>query len=325
MKIIPSSIVFVAFALLQVPILSVQAKEGGSLRRRVQDSTVPPLICKIGARHTTFVQTANETFEEEDIVCIPVEVDGRPSPFEYVIDLPEDIVDEYDDLIFQGKLYVSIQGATLVDDEEVLLSPDAEFTILENGPPTTTMAASFAATAKVSAKDNRDATGTRTLIAFRINGKGSDPQVVDSAAKIHDALFSNGVSVSTQFNKCSVGILSWKSAGVHDVFLPQPLSAYSSVDKARNAAISVIKDSPSFKQMHGNQDWRDVAHNTMFIMPPKNWGRPFIATGVTGGTITTVSFPTCTVCIVAEAAAATNPHFHVLASSHCTVFGQMGR
>ena len=93
-------------------------------------------------------------------------------------------------------------------------------------------------------------------------------QVVNSVSEIHKALFDSGVSVKTQYEKCSEDQFTWISEGVHEVYLPKAIDSYTSPLDARNAAYLEISKSATYKASYGNRPVEDVAHNMMFVMPP---------------------------------------------------------
>jgi Gametolysin peptidase M11 len=93
-------------------------------------------------------------------------------------------------------------------------------------------------------------------------------QVVNSVSEIHKALFDNGVSVKTQYEKCSKDQFTWVSEGVHELYLPKAIDSYASALDARNAAMGEISKSATYKASYGNKPVEQVAHNIMFCMPP---------------------------------------------------------
>jgi hypothetical protein len=96
-------------------------------------------------------------------------------------------------------------------------------------------------------------------------------QVVNSTSQIHRALFDSGISVKTQYEKCSGDQLTWVSEGVHEVYLPKAIDSYIGATEARNAAFGEILKSPTYIQSFGSTPVTEVAHNIIFCMPPSNY------------------------------------------------------
>jgi Gametolysin peptidase M11 len=96
-------------------------------------------------------------------------------------------------------------------------------------------------------------------------------QVVNSATEIHKAIFDSGISVKTQYEKCSIDQFTWVSEGVHEIYLPKAIDSYAGLLEARNAAYEEIKNSATYKASYGNKPVTEVAHNVMFCIPPSNY------------------------------------------------------
>jgi hypothetical protein len=92
--------------------------------------------------------------------------------------------------------------------------------------------------------------------------------VVNSTSEIHHALFNDEISVKTQYNKCSIGKLTWVSRGVHEIYLPKPIDSYKSALEARNAAYKAIQKSSTYKQRFGSENVRDVPTTSSFVFLP---------------------------------------------------------
>jgi hypothetical protein len=222
------------------------------------------LTCQIVTESTRY-----ETGDEIDqTTCIRV-VDGIPTSASYYVTIPKEVAETYKISIEDGTLLLSICGARLVADA-VVLEDDAQFTILDTD---------FFPDGKeregrrqlLENKQATDAFGERHLIAFRINGVPSDvPTVLNSKSEIHQALFGDGISVKSQYEKCSIEQLTIVSKGVYDVYLPRSLDSFESPLEVRNFLLNdgIYQYSKSYKKDHGTADVRDIAHNIVFCMPP---------------------------------------------------------
>jgi hypothetical protein len=250
--------------------------DGERLLRSISSNCEDELTCQIVIESTRY-----DTGDEADATaCIRV-VDGIPTFASYYVTIPKEVVEPYKSSIEDGKLLLSICGARLVADA-VILDDDAQFSVIDaNYSPDGTNERAGWQRHLLEYKNAADASGERHLIAFRINGARDDPKVLNSTAEIHRALFDDGISVKSQYKKCSIEKLSFVSKGVYDVFLPRALGTFASALEVRNFILNDIHQySPTYKADYGTTDVRDVAHNIMFCMPPF-WS--FIANAQSGG------------------------------------------
>jgi hypothetical protein len=260
------ALLFAVVSANDAPPLTADATDSGGRLRRISTCD---LTCHIVMEYTSYETASNEIESCEETTCTPV-VDGIPTFSSYYLTIPKEIVDQYKSSIEDGKLLLSICGASLVADE-VVLDDDTQFTVLDANFSPAGIDERSGRRQLLESKDAKDAFGQRHLIAFRINGKDGEQKVLNSTSEIHRALFDDGISVKTQFEKCSIEQLTWVSEGVHDVYLPRALDSFESPLDVRNfAIIGIHQYSSTYKAKFGTNAVSDIAHNIMFCMPPSD-------------------------------------------------------
>jgi len=143
--------------------------------------------------------------ESEETGCILIERHTEVESDTLVpIQLPKDISRLHYRKIKRGTLFVHIQGA-IVTNNEIVASDSAQFTVVD--PP--------AGLRHLS--EMEPAIGNKTIAIVRVSTKDSSPPA--SLDELRKAIVGNGISMKTQYFRCSMGQLQWIFAGGYDVKL----------------------------------------------------------------------------------------------------------
>jgi hypothetical protein len=165
--------------------------------------------------------------EQEKVSCIPI-IDGKEVDDLFAIDLPSHFVQTHKSAISTGELFVSITNAAF-HGTTVVLSKNSSVSVIST-PRSGTPAS------------NSTSTGTKTIALVRISTSDASP--IYDARTLHETLFSlEKVNFRTQYSNCSFGQLQWSlaPAGVMEVAVDQPTSAFSSAAELVTAAQDKIK------------------------------------------------------------------------------------
>lgn len=143
--------------------------------------------------------------ETDETGCIPFAPGSAiESDKLYPVPLSQEIYDTHIRKIKKGGLFVHIQGAR-VSGYDLTVDDDAVYTVVD--PP-----ANLRHLAEME-----PTTGNKTFAIVRVSTNDASP--TPSMEDLVDNIFGNGVTMKTQFNRCSMGKLQWIYAGGYDVML----------------------------------------------------------------------------------------------------------
>lgn len=206
-------------------------------------------------------------FNVDEIVSTPV-VNGADTYHFYDIDLPKEILSEYEDLLVAGDLYIETRGSAVVNDNAVVLDKDSVISVLDES--------------RRPQRRKLASNGIRTAAAVRVS-MTSGETVEYSKAEIEHQLFEKPeVSLKEQLNKCSNGKIMIQSAGVYEVTVQGKVADYSSPAAIRNEALKV------FAEQQKVASAGDFADHVMVMIPVNNFSN-FVGTGSTGGWLSTLN------------------------------------
>jgi hypothetical protein len=195
--------------------------------------------------------------EEEEVRCIPI-VDGTESNRLYSINLSNNFIKKYSDLIGTGKLYVAITNTrTIAKEERVVVTRDSKISIVSMTRSEDT----------TSENDHPNTTGQKTVAVVRISTTDASPAA--DAKKMQNTLFNpNAVNFHTQYMNCSFGQLEWILApvGVVEVFVDQPVSDFKNGSALVSAAQAAMADNM------GIEDPSTLGDKVIMCLPPGTGG-----------------------------------------------------
>jgi len=245
-------------------LLIILADVHGHLRgkRRAQDS----VLCRLTVVDLmfSFDDGDHSLRHDEQISCIPV-VDGLEDDDMHPVALPKALHTENANAIRQGRLFVSISGASLENDG-LQLSDSAEFEVLHRLP----------GHLRFLEQRHLGVVGTFSVAVVRISTTDSTPMF--SRYALSDGMFGSGINLKTQYNACSFGQLQWELApvGVIDVKVNQPISDFGSGSALVTAAQMQIKEDMNLKPFLVRNNQTSISHladKVLMCLPPGtgNW------------------------------------------------------
>jgi hypothetical protein len=218
-----------------------------------------PLLCRI-IQESIIYSNQFGIWGEEEILCTPIvaeeEIDSS-----YKIVLPEYILDKTTQ-IKEGSLYVEVPGGVLSDDSVVGYSKEDIVIFNDTGHRQMQTSTSM---------------GKRTVLVLRVSVGDSQPS--STSREFHDRIFGyNGVTLQSQYNKCSAGKLIFEPA---DVVIVDGMRGIMEVDlRERNiaefqssSALSNAAQAAAAKILGPNQHISSMADHVMICLPPGtgNW------------------------------------------------------
>ena len=213
--------------------------------------------CRITVLDSLFwTDDGDETSSET--VCIPtVHGEEGHEAFPYAIELPDNILGEYEHEIEHGKLHVSITNAEF-DGDSISTSEESEFSVHEEHE-----------SRRLSHQPYNQTIGKRTLAIVTVS-TASGQQVTHGHKTMEKHLFAEHKSVARQYHHCSLGQLTWEFAGAYNVVIDGDVSDYDSPSHMRNVALKKLVDDGIV-----GQSAQELADNVMVILPKETMG--FIA------------------------------------------------
>jgi hypothetical protein len=242
------------FLLLAVYLSLIGLSSSQELRGSSLDQQLQSVVCRITVVDTMYAVPNSAPAKKEHLSCIPI-VNDEETDDVFPVVLPQDFVSAHELEIEQGRLFVSILGATL-SDEGLSLAENAQFSVLESVPE--------------HLRYLQDATftiGTRTIAVVRVSTTDSTPTF--TANQLENGLFGDGINMKTQYDACSFGQLKWQlaEAGVMDINVGQPVSNF--IDYAALVTAAQKK----MKADMGISTVTVLADKVIFCLPPGtgNW------------------------------------------------------
>lgn len=200
----------------------------------------------------------------ENVMAIPV-VDGVETTKILPMDIPDEFLVEHFAAVEAGDFYISVTGAT-VHKDVLVFSEETQYTVMDEIP--------FPHQRKLSS------VGTHSVAVLRV-GLSSGTQVVYSAEKLRQHLFTKQVSLKKQMERCTNGDLILEDAGIHEVTVTGSIEDFSSPAQLRNKALEV------FAEIRGIQ--ADSLADHVIVILPKNNFPGFVGNAATGGWISTLN------------------------------------
>jgi len=197
-------------------------------------------------------ETSSET------VCIPTyQGEEGHEAFPYAVDLTDNVIEEFENEIEQGKLHVSITHAKF-DGDSISTDEKSEFVVHEEHE-----------SRRLSHKPYNETIGTRTLAVVTVSTTNGQ-HVSHSHETMEKYLFLEHQSMVRQYHHCSLGQLKWEFAGAYNVVIEGDVTDYQSPSHMRNLALEKLVDDGTVG--HSAQE---LADNIMIILPKGTTG--FIA------------------------------------------------
>jgi hypothetical protein len=208
-----------------------------------------PLLCRFTITDTMWEPEENFANNTRETSCIPI-FDGREGSQLIPIPLPEEIKSDNLRALTEGRLLVSIKGASIKGYDELVLVEHPVFTVI-NDVPAHLRHLQILPTTK----------GKRKLLIVRVSTLDSEP--VTTLRQLKRGLFKgNGPNMKTQYSECSFGKLDWELAGALNIKLKKPIANYTSggalVSEATAKLLRKLKISSVY----------EVTDNVMFCVAP---------------------------------------------------------
>lgn len=223
---------------------------GGEVHQRSNDDgSDGSVLCRITVFESFSISESNAAVTSKRVVCVPI-VGVQESDFEFPVDLPQDLYEQYEEEIEQGKLILSISNANLVDNKlEVGTRP--VFTVVTNP--------SF----QRHYERHLAVKATMTVAVIRISTSDSSPK--DSVGILETTHFGGGINFSSQYEACSSGKLKWTQAdvGVLDVKIPNKISEFSGDYMSLVTAVQMY-----MKAELGFSSVSSIADKVIMCLPP---------------------------------------------------------
>lgn len=215
---------------------------------------VPLLVCRITIFDTLSSGDGEVASEhDEQTSCIPI-IDGEESSDLYLIDIPDDVWTSHEAMLYSGTLILSISNA-FIENYRVILSENSVTKVFSSD----------------ELPDNRrlfstSTEGNITVAVVRVSTRDSSP--TQSAFQMRLGLFNNGVSMKSQYEKCSFGKLqiSIAEGGVLDVNLP------NSIREFQNDPNGLVGAVQSYMNTYMNIDASHLGDKVFFCLPPGTGG-----------------------------------------------------
>lgn len=190
----------------------------------------------------------------------------RESDDIYTVDLAGDIVRDHVRAIATGTLYVRASGGARVsedDDTHIILDGDVSVINADDErerrlPPT-------------ARGRNLEGREERTLAVVRVSWD-TEPNHGHAAERFRQHIFGDGpdddddnMSLRRQYRLCSQGNLIFHDAGVYEVTVPGPWTAYPAAAHVRVTALDVLT------RRLGVDTARDLADHVMVVIPANGY------------------------------------------------------
>lgn len=195
------------------------------------------------------------THDHHQLLSIPIE-NGQETGAFHSIELPQDIVTEYEDRIATGELFVSIpsEHATLPGDH-IILSDPTVVSVLDHVP--------------ISTRRRRlGRVDTRKVAVLRVSmggGPADKRQVAYSATQIRQQIFERSMSLKGQVENCSNGSMQINEGGVYEVTVPGAFTDFPAPAHLRNRALEL------FAQQLGVSSANNQFDHVIVILPPNDF------------------------------------------------------
>lgn len=215
--------------------------------------------CRITVEHIAF----SELVHSHKLACIPLDDNGDETDNVFPLsNIPSDFIRDHHESLHSSNSHVRIEGVNYIADEALTVHKNATFF----------MKPSYESRRLRSRRLSSYTPGTkgrRTLGVVRVciksaNGRKSCPKF--SVPDLHKGIFgngytANGVTVVSQFHKCSGGQLKFvpNRFGIQEVTVPKGNNDRGEIEK------SVQK---FLKQKFKLSKMSEFASNSMFIFPP---------------------------------------------------------
>jgi hypothetical protein len=191
-------------------------------------------------------------WDEEQLLCSPL-VHGVESDQAYKILVPANMKQTYMKDIEAGAFYVSVQGGRIKDDAVV--------GYLDNGVTVKQMT--------TPRSRQLQQAGKRSILVLRVTVRDSEPEF--SAEEFRERIFGyDGLTLQSQYNKCSAGKLLFEPAsigsGVLEVSLPDNIiSDFASSAALSNAAQTAAAE---FLNLPPDIHISALSDHVMICLPP---------------------------------------------------------
>lgn len=223
-------------------------------RLRARKTTPEAFCCRITNVDTMYPSRRDEIPKEEiETACIPI-FNATESDDLLQASLPHDFVGKHSDTIEQGRLFVSIIGATVQENQLVL---DKNATIQVIPDPLRHIR---------NLQVGSTSMGIKTLAVFRIATLDSKPMF--SRKELKKGLFrSDGVSIRSQLDACSFGQLKLQLApvGVTRIKIQQNVSDFNDGSRGSSLVAAATKE---IKRKLKIDDLSSIADKVFMCLPP---------------------------------------------------------
>eukprot|EP00977_Amphora_coffeiformis_P003835 scaffold766_cov179-Amphora_coffeaeformis.AAC.18 len=214
--------------------------------------------CRITVLDSLFWSEDGNEETSSETVCIPTfHGEEGHEAFPYAVELPDNILKDFEDEIELGKLHVSISHAEF-DGDSISTGKESEFSVHEEHE-----------SRRLSHKPYNQTIGTRTLAIVTVSTTNGQ-HVSHNHETLERYLFSEDQSMVRQYHHCSLGQLTWKFAGAYDVVIQGDVSDYESPSHMRNVALEKLVEDGRVKRSA-----QELGDNVMIILPKGTSG--FIA------------------------------------------------
>jgi len=231
---------------------SVQLVDGSLVRRRrVTERTV--VVCRMRLEETLMggnnASSANKETSVEShqhTICTPI-VDNIQIDVDTRVELPVEMVQQYQKAIAEGTLIVAIEGATLEESNRLNVGDSPNFLVLED--------TSFDGHRR---RHLMEPVGAKTVAIVRISTQDSEQE--NSVAEIGRGLFEGGTSFATQMEDCSHGKISFSLKEIINVKVPRRNADYED-------EYDLLAASTTWLNENGYPSLGNYADRTIFCYP----------------------------------------------------------
>ena len=214
--------------------------------------------CRFTVLDSLYLSDDGKDETRSETVCIPLfHGEEGYEIFPYTVELPDNILKDFEDKIEQGKLHVSISQAEF-DGDSISIGGKSEFSVHVDHE-----------TRRLSHKPYNQTIGTRTLAVVTVSTSNGQ-HVSHSHETIETHLFSDDHSMARQYHHCSLGQLKWKFAGAYNAVIEGDVADYESPSHVRNVALENLVEDGIVERSA-----QELADNVMIILPKGTTG--FIA------------------------------------------------